>query len=105
MRSFIHVLVLCGLLLNELLVNSLKHAFPDGTTGEIDLNLRTLETGEIELRIRDNGVGLPTGFDEKKDGLVGLQLVRALEQSRLKGSVTLNTENGTEWIIRFREPK
>jgi two-component sensor histidine kinase/CheY-like chemotaxis protein len=97
--------ILCGLLLNELLVNSLKHAFPMGTTGEINLGLRMLETGEIELRIRDNGVGLPTGFDEKKDGLVGLQLVRALEQSRLKGTVTLNTENGTEWIIRFREPK
>lgn len=96
--------ILCGLLLNELLSNSLKHAFPKDMTGEINLTLRTLESGEVELRVKDNGVGLPKGFDAKKDG-IGLQLVRALEQSSLKGSVNYNTGDGTEWIIRFQTLK
>lgn len=97
--------ILCGLLLSELLSNCLKHAFPDQRTGEITVALRLLENDDIELRIHDNGIGLPQGFDEKRHGLVGMQLVRALEQSRLKGTVTLNTANGTEWLIRFREPQ
>ncbi len=93
--------ILCGLLLNELLSNSLKHAFPEDMTGEINLTLRPLDSGEVELRVKDNGIGLPKGFDAKKDG-IGLQLVRALEQSNLKGAVNYNTGNGTEWIIRFQ---
>ena len=93
--------ILCGLLLNELLSNSLKHAFPENMTGEINLTLHPLDSGEVELRVKDNGIGLPKGFDAKKDG-IGLQLVRALEQSSLQGSVNYNTGNGTEWIIRFQ---
>lgn len=97
--------ILCGLLLNELLSNCLKHAFPRGKTGEIRLRLHTAETGEIELRVGDNGVGLPKGFDARKDGLLGLQLIRSIEESQLQGTITLNTDYGTEWIIRFKEPK
>lgn len=99
--------ILCGLLLNELLSNCLKHAFPEGKTGEIRLMLRIIETGEIELRVGDNGVGLPKRFDAKMGGLLGLQLVRSIEESQLKGSVTLNKDlkQGTEWIIRFNEPE
>jgi two-component sensor histidine kinase/CheY-like chemotaxis protein len=98
--------ILCGLLLNELLSNCLKHAFPEGKTGEIRLMLHIIETGEIELRVGDNGVGLPKRFDSKRGGLLGLQLVRSIEESQLKGIVTLNRElkQGTEWIIRFKEP-
>lgn len=93
--------ILCGLLLNELLSNSLKHAFPENMTGEITLILRSLENNEVELRVKDNGIGLPKGFDAKKDG-IGLQLVRALEQSSLQGAVNYNSDDGTEWIIRFQ---
>ena len=99
--------ILCGLLLNELVSNCLKHAFPDGKTGEIRLALRVIKTGEIELRVGDNGVGLPKRFDSKRGGLLGLQLVRSIKESQLKGTVTLNRElkQGTEWIIRFKEPE
>jgi two-component sensor histidine kinase len=99
--------ILCGLLLNELLSNCLKHAFPEDKTGEIKLELRVIKTGEIELRVGDNGVGLPKRFSAKRGGLLGLQLVRSIEESQLKGAVTLNKElkQGTEWIIRFKEPK
>ena len=96
--------ILCGLLLNELLSNCLKHAFPDGRTGEIRLGLRALATGEIELSVGDNGVGLPQGFDADKDGLFGLQLIRSIEESHLQGTITHKTDHGTEWLIRFKEP-
>ncbi len=96
--------ILCGLLLNELLSNCLKHAFPAGKTGEIRLGLRVTETGGIELRVADNGIGLPKGFDVERDGLFGLQLIRSIEESQLRGSVTFKTDRGTEWIIRFKEP-
>jgi two-component sensor histidine kinase len=53
----------CGLILNELISNALKYAFPGGRKGEIRLELRKLEGGEIRLRVSDDGVGLPEGFD------------------------------------------
>jgi len=104
-RVSVDTAILCGLLLNELLSNCLKHAFPEGKTGEIRLEVRIIETGEIELRVGDNGIGLPKRFDARRGGLLGLQLVRSIEESQLKGSVTLNKEHGTEWIIRFKEPE
>lgn len=97
--------ILCGLFLNELLCNCLKHAFPAKKTGEIRLGLRALPSGEIELCVGDNGVGLPQGFDSSKDGLFGLQLIRSIEQSYLHGTITYHTDNGTEWLIRFKEPE
>jgi two-component sensor histidine kinase len=98
--------ILCGLLLNELLSNCMRHAFPGGKQGEIRLELRTLETEEIELCIGDNGVGLPQDFDANKNGLFGLQLIRSIEQSHLQGTISQQTTpgKGTEWRVRFKEP-
>ncbi len=55
----------CGLIINELMSNSLEHAFPGDRRGEISLVLHQSEKGEIDMRFSDNGIGLPTGFDFK----------------------------------------
>ncbi len=53
----------CGLILNELLSNALKYAYPSGGTGEISVQLAQLESGDISLSCEDRGAGIPTSFD------------------------------------------
>ena len=66
----------CGLLVNELISNSLKHAFPDGRGGEIGVALRVLPDGaSLHLSVRDNGTGLPPDFETRRGQSLGLQLV------------------------------
>lgn len=92
-----------GLLLNEVISNALKHAFPEGGTGTIHVSLHTTGTGQRELRVRDNGVGLPEDFDPDQDTSLGVQLITILAQ-QLQGSVEFHRqEPGTEVIVRFKE--
>ena len=66
----------CGLLVNELVSNSLKHAFPDGRTGEVRVELQVVDGGPaVRLRVADNGVGLPADFDLRQLRSLGLQPV------------------------------
>ncbi len=67
----------CGLIFNELISNSLKHAFPGHSKGRIDIVLRA-ERNRVEISITDDGLGLPDGFDEDRDANLGLQLVHTL---------------------------
>jgi len=69
----------CGLLLNELVTNALKHAFPDGRSGEVVVGLRRQE-GLRVLSVHDSGVGLPSGIDIAHAPSLGLRLVQALTQ-------------------------
>jgi two-component sensor histidine kinase len=93
-----------GLLLNELLSNALKHAFPDDRKGEIHITLHTIDEGKRELRVCDNGVGLPENFDLNKANTLGLQLIKILIR-QLRGTVEFQRKDpGTELIIRFKEP-
>lgn len=89
----------CGLIINELVSNSLKHAFPDGE-GEINVRIRSVED-RIELTVADNGVGMPdTNFRNIKT--LGLQLVTILIEDQLNGEITLEKEEGTAFYITFR---
>ena len=93
-----------GLIINELVTNSLKHAFPDGNEGGIiEISLR--KEGELlTLKIADNGIGLPeTGKIETKKSL-GLQLVSNLV-NQLDGTMMVSGENGTEVKVLFEELK
>ncbi len=92
----------CGLIINELISNSLKHAFPDGRKGEIRIGFRVLPGGEYELIVSDNGVGLPDGFDVRKTKSMGLQLV-VLLIDQLGGSLDVSGEKGTRFSMRFNE--
>lgn len=70
----------CGLIINELLSNSLKHAFSDGRSGTVRVFLAKTATGEVELAVSDNGVGLPSAFRLEESKSLGLQMVLALTQ-------------------------
>jgi len=89
----------CGLIINELISNSIKYAFLDGKEGEVSINLE-MKDNEYILFVYDNGIGLPDDVDFLKPKSLGLQLVSALTK-QLHGTVELDRENGTHYIIRF----
>ncbi|MDA8083709.1 MAG: response regulator [Nitrospiraceae bacterium] len=93
-----------GLVINELLSNSMKYAFPGGRRGRIRIGGRKLAKGEIELSYGDNGVGFAAGYDVRKAASLGLRLVLSLVEQQLKGSIQIDTAAGVSYVIRFREP-
>ncbi|MBI5409628.1 MAG: HAMP domain-containing protein [Nitrospirae bacterium] len=97
----------CGLIITELVSNCLKHAFPDGRSGEVLVSFKkTAENdrgNEYELIIRDNGVGIPEDLDIRKTNSLGLQLVTSLVEHQLQGRLELARSAGTGFCIRFKE--
>lgn len=91
-----------GLIINELVTNSLKYAFPD-SKGEITIFIHS-KGEEIQVIIKDNGTGLPKDFDIKKPKNLGLQLVNSLVE-QLEGTIKLNKSQGAEFIIKIKELK
>jgi two-component sensor histidine kinase len=89
-----------GLVINELISNSLKYAFPDDRTGEITVSMKKLNQ-ELELIVMDDGVGIPDGYDWKKSKSLGLKLVRTLVENQLDGSIDLDNTSGTKFTIKF----
>jgi PAS domain S-box-containing protein len=88
----------CGLVVNELVSNAFKHAFPQDEQGEIAVRCRCEEDGMITLTVSDNGVGLPPGFDMGNSESLGLQLVTMLVK-QLRGSIRLDTEKGGTTVM------
>jgi two-component sensor histidine kinase len=107
-RLAIDIAIPCGLIINELISNSLKYAFPEGRSGEIKIIFNQINiNGDkgYDLVISDNGIGIPENFDIKKTRSLGLQLVINLVEHQLQGKIDLTKTNGTEFHIYFREPK
>ncbi len=94
----------CGLILNELAVNALKHAFAGRAEGEVTVALHTSAEGRVSLRVRDNGVGLPAELDWRESPSLGLRLVQMLA-GQLHGTVQAVTGAGTEFVIEFAHPR
>jgi len=92
----------CGLIINELVSNSLKYAFPTGRNGEIVIDLRSDRENNLTLTIRDNGVGLPKDLDLQNTMSLGLQLVTLLS-AQLGGTLALDRRGGTAFKITFKE--
>lgn len=93
----------CGLLVNELISNSLKHGFPNGRSGEIQVELRLEpDTAHLYLCVSDNGVGLPADFAPERLSSLGLQLAYALAQ-QIGGvlNADTNTAAGASFFLRF----
>jgi two-component sensor histidine kinase len=92
----------CGLILNELLSNALKHAFPDSRPGDIWIRMRQSDD-ELALEVRDNGIGLPDGFSVAESGSLGLQVVTDLAE-QLGGSFAAanSREGGAIFRVLFR---
>ena len=89
--------ILCGLIINELVTNAMKHAFPDNRKGEIVVETQSNQT-EFIVIIRDNGVGLPKHIDIDHMQTLGLQLVSNLVK-QLNGTLLISTEKWTEFRI------
>jgi len=88
----------CGLIVNELLTNSLKHAFPNGASGEVRVRLQRGRSGSIALAVSDTGVGLPADFASRPSHSLGLQLVSDLARQLLG---TLDTGPLATFVITF----
>ena len=104
----------CGLIINELLSNSLKHAFPEKGKGEIDIKIHRIGDSEIEMIFRDNGVGLPEKYDFRDSSGFGFRMIIDLVEYKLMGridhirersSVSYARGEGTEFQIKFKEIK
>jgi len=91
--------ILLGLIINELISNSLKYAFPKGSSGTTTVKLDT-ENKDFILTASDNGIGLPKNFRLRQTKSLGLQLVQALT-NQLKGSIRIDRRKGTKFTIRF----
>ena len=99
----LNVAIPCGLMLNELLSNALKHAFPGGRPGTVTITLRQEPPGTCILTVRDTGVGLPASLDIRQTDSLGLQLVSLLIE-QLGGTLTLARGSGTTVILTFPLP-
>jgi len=99
----INTAIPCGLVINELVSNSLKHAFKNGQQGEVRIGMSALNGNEIDLVISDNGVGLPEDVDFRNTESLGLRLVSILAESQLHGNIEVDRTNGTSFHIRFKE--
>lgn len=90
----------CGLLLNELVTNALKHAFRGRSDDEITVEMARSPEGRVCLRVRDNGLGLPPGLDWRQSRSLGLRLVQMLVR-QLEGALEVKIDAGTEFQVTF----
>jgi two-component sensor histidine kinase len=92
----------CGLVLNELITNALKHGFTDGRSGSIRVEFARIEDGRFRLAVKDDGVGLPRGFDIATSDSLGLQLVSTLSR-QLGAELEVTSREGTFVQLTFPE--
>ena len=90
----------CALVINELVMNSIKHGFPTGKGGEIAVELKMLDTDRVSLSVSDNGVGLPKNFEIAAPATLGMQIINALV-GQLHGTLNVDKSKGTKFIINF----
>lgn len=94
----------CGLIITELVTNSLKYAFPDNMSGEINIDLKSLGKGEFLLCVWDNGVGISKDIKFEELKTLGLLLIDSLVK-QLDGNIILDRSQGTLFKIKFKELK
>lgn len=95
------IAVPCGLIVNELVTNALKHAFPDRASGAIRVSLDRAPDGRLKLSVQDDGVGLPERLEPGSSGGLGLELVAALVR-QLQGTLEIHRNAGTAFDIYFQ---
>jgi two-component sensor histidine kinase len=91
----------CGLILNELVTNSLKHAFPKVNKGKITIDGKMLPEEMVELTVKDSGIGLPKEFNLENSTSLGLSLIYRLAQ-QITGIIIIDGTNGTVVRLRFK---
>ncbi|HEY3251916.1 MAG TPA: PAS domain S-box protein [Ignavibacteria bacterium] len=99
----VDIAIPCGLIINELVSNSLKYAFINIESGRVDIILNSLQQGSYKIEIKDNGVGFPGDIDFRKTKSLGLQLVTTLVK-QIDGKIEMQTGSGTSFVIMFKDP-
>ena len=104
----------CGLILNEIISNALKHGFPDGRGGIVRIGL-SVDKDTVSITIGDDGVGMQDGFDEERDGSLGLELVHMLvgqldgriqrRSGGLRHSASATAQRGVTYLLTFERTK
>jgi len=99
---FIDQAVPCGIIVNELLTNAFKYAFPSRWHGKasIEVGVRRVEDRRVEVVVDDNGIGLPEGLDPSNTATLGFSLVHMLV-NQLRGTVSIGRKNGTRISFSF----
>lgn len=98
----VDIAIPCGIIINELITNSIKYAFPDNRPGEITVSIRENGNYDLELLVSDNGVGLPESFTlTANTKTLGLKLVTNLIENQLDGKIELDRSQGTTFKIIF----
>lgn len=100
----INTVIPLGLILNELLTNTFKYAFPGEAEGMVKVRFIEKENKEFLLEVADNGVGLPADFSLKKTESLGMRLIHSLTE-QIKGELEISAEHGTQIRIKFPELK
>jgi PAS domain S-box-containing protein len=90
----------CGLIINELLSNAIKHAFPGRRQGRVEISFRKELQGTLKLVVKDNGVGFPEHIDFRRTSTLGLQLVNTLTE-QLEGKISMQRDGGTVITVAF----
>jgi two-component sensor histidine kinase len=93
-----HAAIPCGLIINELVANAFKHAFPNQGVGEIRIMCQRRNDGTLELTVADTGVGIPVGHQRSES--LGLRLVSSLTR-QLRGSLTIENQHGAIVTVIF----
>jgi len=90
----------CGLIVNELITNAIKHAFPKGRKGRIAVGFRRKDGKSVELTVADDGVGVPAGFDVAKAESLGLKIIQILTD-QINGKMHVRTRKGLSFRLVF----
>jgi len=98
----INTAIPCGLIVNELVSNALKHGFPEGRKGQLQIELRRIPGDGCVLGVTDDGVGFPEGLDFRKTETLGMQIISTLVE-QIDGRLELNREKGTAFRLEFNE--
>ena len=96
--TLIDIAIPLGLVLSELASNSLKHAFPEGTKGNVSIKL-----SELDEEFIDNGIGVPSNFDFLNQKTLGLETICILAEDQLQGNVKFKNDNGVSCTVKFKK--
>ena len=90
-----------GFVINELLINSIKHAFKDIANPKISIDYYSIDDKYLSLEVKDNGIGLASDFDFNSPKNIGLQIVKEIVTKQLQGSIEYSVRNGTIWQLKI----
>lgn len=93
----------CSLVVNEIVSNSLKYAFPEQSSGEITLKLKVQDDDAVSLIVSDNGIGLPEDAIGDKISSLGMFIIKNLSIRQLNGDLDIKVKNGTQYILTFNK--